>query len=1825
MFCFLLYFLIGLVVAHDCTAQNCDDLDVRLYSHSGRNQICEGEREWKLVFKNVGTSPFDLGEPFTITLDDSGDDHVTFEGMEVISGFFNIVSGLNSGEAVIEPSFSLVPGGEAVIIFTVAFSCDLWDEVLGGNGQALEDHQIVVAGFNPNKDCFEEKSEVYDIGYSLVTPNPAVETYPINLGEPFNAQIELAVQSGNFSCDSDMFLFAEFDECVDYSNATIWILDMGYSQSSWMLGADNIEDLGNGLRLNVNLLDGPPPGQPKKACLSDGNYSGAYGSDMNILFSGLVMTCCSDGGAPIEYSTTTCDYDSPSSCFSNGMLETQGGPSTHFVDVPNGGVPDIDLTVNNVDIIEVCDDHQPFIMEFEICNNSTTDPGHAYELEFEYSNTMGLGLTDVEVDDDDVDFVPGSSTLNIDFGITDGSDLEDVDNDGISSELEKDQCITIVLELEYLDGVECLFDGTSCPANINLNAYTARVHWNNQCRTLSPKETQATSRWVRVDSQNGYIDPSEGNLPPVLDEDKDYTVAACFYGMTFTGWNGILEQGDFTQCITATSNYPNVEWGDLIYEGGTISPTGIDNNNYVFPPGVLIEDECVEIDFSFTCEGASGPILLEFLSKGNFDNCPDCSVELSCSRIELYTVCDGDTSSGCDIVTDMNTMIFNAEPDVTTPLGQSRAYPCDEVQMSTTATASINYTGPFQACFLYSDGLPMVFDNYDVSVSIDGTTIAIDNNPTEIGNTYFFNSIGDVNINSGDEIKIVISANVGTDPLPNWVQPLDLLLIGLSFDDEICKQPAQFTILDIEARLESFNSGTCCNGQNRTFRIRYTGGTFGEDFPGNDRIIGRFINSVELEVDQGEINEVRDLVANDVVGVTPATSVTFAASELESRNKNGFTGFAQEFRVAYDPGCGDPNTSLKYDLTWTEHDYSNPSDCYMEHHLVESITSGVTQPEVHVEFIQNFLQVHENTASIDFRVWVTGTDACFPFILVQYVDGVNVTFDGTPVSTSLGECGTDPVFAIQFESLDIGEEITGTLNLEFNIDTCVGVPISIFGSHFCANGALPDPVICPEDLGCIEYSDMALITFLESALTIDGHDCTPDAEQCESHSWSFVVNNPGEGNDYDIGFDVELPVGYTIVGGSFEYPYDGHTENCSGGTALSSADIAAIEAGTWLIPTGDYWSEDDGFLPGLSHGNSTTAERTFHLVLQVIGSCDSEPDQTEITFIVEGERNCGDVISADFVDELNHTLDEFIIPEVNIVLGDDYDCKEGIGVFSFDINFLLDDLDISPDQEFKLFIEPGPGVELFCDSPIIFDYEDQIIECKYEVEGECYDRFNITYKLVTCLEQSCGEEDCEPEVATIATGVYWFNPMNQWISFHEAIFDEEFCNEESTIPSEITTVILNNTAPPGTVVTAQLWCDVDNSGDLSNADVLLTTTVVTLGPPSSETPVSFTMTPNDFHSECDADQVIVTAVSDNQCLCVRDNMGILEDCECVEDITVNFPECITPGEEFCVTYHFEYNGPPVQSVNSWWYIATNVSDPGWTMTSPAPMQNIPVNVGSNSVEVCLIFEGECPSGEGIDLVIRGDMFWPAGGVCCNVRDEQSPTCCCDCELDIEYCTDPETMTTMLDQLVRRQPKTEGERLLIEWAKKEVQKRSPCVEKLCCPICEYPDYQGLVWVDVDCPGGIPDGLTYEWSTGYVGGPMILGTYPNTYSVTVTDLVNDCEYIIEESIICGEGDGGVTKLEVETGKESEITRFSDVHDYFRLSPNPVDQQLSIESSYLPGNRLYIISQYGEVIFSANDIARDRTRLDVSDYVEGVYYAIIRDENGIIQASQKFVVMR
>ena len=137
----------------------------------------------------------------------------------------------------------------------------------------------------------------------------------------------------------------------------------------------------------IDLNDCPEDPGPLRPCLGLENFAGQYG-DIVIIVENLFKTCCGeDGKADILYSTTTCDYDSPTSCIIDNRLDTQYVSKKQTVHTSIGGIPNLSIAPSSNSGIKICKKEDPFDLEFLVCNTSSVD---AYEVGIEFDNNYGL-------------------------------------------------------------------------------------------------------------------------------------------------------------------------------------------------------------------------------------------------------------------------------------------------------------------------------------------------------------------------------------------------------------------------------------------------------------------------------------------------------------------------------------------------------------------------------------------------------------------------------------------------------------------------------------------------------------------------------------------------------------------------------------------------------------------------------------------------------------------------------------------------------------------------------------------------------------------------------------------------------------------------------------------------------------------------------------------------------------------------------------------------------------------------------------------------------------------------------------------------------------------------------------------------------------------------------------------------------------------------------------------------------------------------------------------------------------------------------------------
>ena len=565
-----------------------------------------------------------------------------------------------------------------------------------------------------------------------------------------------------------------------------------------------------------------------------------------------------------------------------------------------------------------------------------------------------------------------------------------------------------------------------------------------------------------------------------------------------------------------------------------------------------------------------------------------------------------------------------------------------------------------------------------------------------------------------------------------------------------------------------------------------------------------------------------------------------------------FEDVIHDFTIFYDPTC-DGNT-LDVIGAWESGTYTQDteSSCYNYYEIIDMNNHPIAKPTVETKFLQNEIVVHENEATLKIYTIIKDADACDAWIQLEYDPSLidEITYVGDQNDVETFNDGDKAIIALNMYDMAEQQDRTDDFIVTFIKENACDTPlmINVYGSHFCNGGEFPMPPKCSDELECMDFQDQTIITILPSELSFEGFDCDSTADECEVHCFSFVLDNQENGDTYNVGLKADLPPGFDIVEAYYHYPYEGELSNCDpfGSTPINNDEIDDFENDGWLIDTDNEWNEGPGFLPGKAR-LTTDSERNFHIILCIYGGCDIEGEEFMTSFEAFGEHPCGEpIVLPPYESDLN-VEPSFVLPEVEIDVEVDIECIGGGAQLLFHIDFLDDDLDVNPDQKFKLEILGGIGYDLLCDLPTDFPYGDATYACDIDlVSSPCTTRlYTGNLILSTCFTRECTGVLCRTQSETLIKEEFNFHPGTQELVISEIIFDDEFCYEEHQENSQIKVILNTEDVEIGSNTTFELWCDANENCRQDIGDVFLQAIDVEI----TDSPIqefNFTMTPEQF-------------------------------------------------------------------------------------------------------------------------------------------------------------------------------------------------------------------------------------------------------------------------------------------------------------------------------------------------------------------------------------------
>lgn len=384
-------------------------------------------------------------------------------------------------------------------------------------------------------------------------------------------------------------------------------------------------------------------------------------------------------------------------------------------------------------------------------------------------------------------------------------------------------------------------------------------------------------------------------------------------------------------------------------------------------------------------------------------------------------------------------------------------------------------------------------------------------------------------------------------------------------------------------------------------------------------------------------------------------------------------------------------------------------------------------------------------------------------------------------------------------------------------------------------------------------------------------------------------------------------------------------------------------------------------------------------------------------------------------------------------------------------------------------------------------------------------------------------------------------------------------------------------------------------------------------------------------------EVCFTLDIDNPTFCpVDDICADLPNCTaCYDHLVVDAPDCVEPGgQNFCVTYAFDYFGPPTTGVSISWY---QLPFTPATVQLLSPINQTPgadadeVVVGRNVWELCFAYdpgEGSC---EGpIPLGIRAAMFTSEGLQCCSFRDVRKLECCCELpEIDFQWCGVQGEQLRLVRQLLESEEAYSGAKMDFGMLTDGLQgcdgEEGGTHSESCCFICE--DGVGPIFaLDAATQATFPKPpYTYQWEgdaiVGPTDGPFIIGKPGVTYTVTVTNTEEEnCRTVASITVECTEEEG-------QPQQGPFLIQWQDQPiQGLHIFPNPSSDQLRLQGEMIQeGVQLQLINLTGQQVLTQEVLDQGQMRVNVTELPMGTYFVRLQDTEGRLLTSQRIVIMR
>lgn len=1480
--------------------------------------VCNLGGEVEVTITNTSNDyPFNITSLLEFCLDEAGESDILLTDFSSNNIYLNLVSPANSPYVQIEYTGQpLLPGQSIEFSIFIRGACELMDQLANGNTAEFINNQIT--GFFEYVNaapvispvyCEATSSESFDVDYLLIALEECNDVTEANIGDPFIMSVQAAVE-GEY-CRKGFEVCVEVDPTIDISNFSAQVFTV-FGQATIF-----------GLTINGNTacfrVGGTTPFPPQPYC--NPTFPGQLG-DISIYLYNMVPTTC-DNPLPVTIYTNTCNDD---------LLDnTCPAPIPHqssttcFVNIPLGS-PEVSINsfMNSNDRLDFC--NEPATIHHTITCQTGNSSDNAFNLFFEsnhysYMNVSGItyngtplsvanfGTFNATNGNGSPVIVLSGNDIDINFSNLNSSVLgtEDLDGDGIFAELSTGNSIDIGIIVDS----DCPFDGDECLSNLNTTLYQGRITYTNQCNTFT--ETDTDSRFLHIGGNQAFFDPLPG---PIVE--SPFTVNFCW---DESSWSlpdindPDLDLGPLTVTFTHMVDLNPLVNFDIValrYEGEdgkTIRLEKNKNSKPGFPSFTFYQmptNHCMDLIIEYDCPPGGGlfDIAIDIQAVGTWANCPDCEVMLGCASAMVLVSCPCDPMQadcdGCEYVSTSDMTIERVVVGGGTNSGA--AYACDEIIVTLSGTIGAGYNGDLYACLgNWSNEFGFFNINsvsYNLSNGTNGSMTAQAPFNSNYGVDFDVYAVN-VNILSPVTVTVTISATVDqtmTNALAAGVHPLAVFGSLGEFTDQTVKkcglEASFFDIYEVKTNWQQLGTNWDCSEEIKVpFRLRYIGGTGGDDFPGEDRPYNQMSGNLDLSISNPNFTI---LGIEEGGNFYPGTSFTMIESILDPpADKIGSPGTSQDFHILVQATCDAPGSASITVSGTLEEDIAYGA-CLSSSPFTKNVSFSFNNGGLVANALNTPINTYQRCVELSTEVYATGDPSEDVWIQFEYDPDIieSITPVGGPIGT-VTTSGTNPVVwsMIIPGGVQVTPETVNTFEVCFN-NACDAQPVSLpfYVGKVCSPAPVPDPPVPSTNPGsCFLDSDVFNISFEESGLDMDVNQCNELTNDfCETIYYSVSINNPGGGNTSDLLFGLELPDGFEVTELYYDYPSavvnDCNNGSCAGGTAINAliSDLlgGGIDLGATGILPGNGNNINEGELPGIQSGVNA-AQRRINFCVGISATCEADASADDLVFYSSGRRPCGSEI---FIEnnQFSDVLGEWYIEVDATMTFIEYDlnCESGTGIATFEIDW-PNGMMLPPGQTFYANVLTSgniqvPGMPI----NIVPNGDPQTININFTFSPDeaCIGDGAIGLLLYTKAVLHCGPTVCEiNEFVTSASANIEFN--EGWVSVSNLEVEQDLCPDYGPEEGIISFHLENMSAPAGTPVTITYHCDENGDGIPDGPP--FASQNINLSPPNTSMNVSLLIDEATFWAACPSGSITAQLnFSSKDCICVRGSLTAEVCCEC---------------------------------------------------------------------------------------------------------------------------------------------------------------------------------------------------------------------------------------------------------------------------------------------------------------------------------------------------------